>query len=244
VAGPGDPRPTAEYSKIHYPPVAGVVDRGSRVPALARAGFWAVGVVALIFAVAFGARTVGLWPHFGNPFGERTADRSQPVLLRSIQDLSRFVAAEGNFEVVVDLQDNRRYVPDFLLNERMLFVAAGSVEVYVDFAQIGQGAIVESADRRSVEITLPAPRLGTPNLNHDRSYVFAQQRGLVNRVGDLFDNDPNKTRELYQLASDKIGAAARDSGLAKRAEDNTRKTLEGMLHSLGYTAVTVTFQAA
>ena len=264
VAGPGDRLPTAEYPEISYPPVAPTVAvggpgdlapaaapavadarrRGGAVPALARAAFWTAGVVALLLVAALGTRAVGLWPDFGNPFDERTSDRSQPVLLRSIQDLSRFVAAEGNFEVVVDMQDNRKYLPDFLVNERTLFVAAGSVEAYVDFAQIGQGAIVESGDHRTVEITLPAPRLGSANLNHDRSYVFAQQRGLANRVGDLFSNDPNKLQDLYRLAADKISAAARDSGLAKRAEENTRKTLDGMLHSLGYQTINITFQAA
>ena len=61
------------------------------------------------------------------PFGSRTTDRSQPVLLKSIKDLSRFTAAEGNFQEIVDVQKDSKYLPDFLVNDRTLFVAVGSV---------------------------------------------------------------------------------------------------------------------
>ncbi|MEK8108438.1 DUF4230 domain-containing protein [Micromonospora sp. M12] len=61
----------------------------------------------------------------------------------------------------------------------------------------------------------------------EKSYVFAEQRGLLNRLGDLVGNDPNRQQQVYQLAEERITAAARDSGLSARAEENTRKMLEG-----------------
>jgi hypothetical protein len=134
-------------------------------------------------------------------------------------------------------------VPDFLLNERTLFVGAGSMEAYVDFSTIGEGAIVESADGKSVEIKLPAPQLGDVDLDMENSYVFAEERGLINRLGELVNGDPNRQQQVYRLAEDKIGAAARDSGLQQRAEENTRKMLEGLLTSLGYQIVKVTYTA-
>lgn len=200
------------------------------------------GVVALIVVLALGFRAVGLWPEFRNPFGQQQTDRSQPALLKSIQDLSRYVAAEGTFQKVVDLQTNRQNVPDWLVNERTLFVAAGRVEAYVDFSKIGEGAITESADGKSVQIKLPAPQLGEAHLDIEHSYVFAEQRGLLNRISDLFGSDPNRQREVYQLAEEQITAAARESGLAERAQENTRKMLEGLLRSLGYETVTITFE--
>jgi Protein of unknown function (DUF4230) len=210
---------------------------------LMRGLFWLVATMGLVVALVLGAQGLGLIPHFGNPFQPKTTDRTGPVLLKSIQDLSRFVAAEGNFEVIVDVQNNRKYVPDFLLNDRVLFVAAGSVEAYVDFATIGQGAITESADKKTVEIRLPAPALGKPNIDNDRSRVFAQQKGLFNKIGDLFSGDPNRLQQVYQLAEEKIANAAKDSGLLERAQENTRKMLDSMLRSLGYTTITVVFAA-
>jgi hypothetical protein len=203
--------------------------------------FWLAGIIGLVVVLVLGVQASGLWPSWRNPFAKEATDRSQPPLLKSIQDLSRYVAAEGNFQVVIDLQKDRKYVPDFLVNDRTLFVGAGSVEAYVDFTKISQGAIVESADRTSVEIRLPAPQLGETNLDLKNSYVFAENRGLLNRLGDVFQGDPNRQREVYQLAEDRITAAARDSGLASRAQDNTRKMLEGLLRSLGYQKVTITY---
>jgi hypothetical protein len=205
--------------------------------------FFLVATGAAVVAIVLGLTVAGVLPHLQNPFGSRTTDRSQPALLKSIQDMSRFVAAEGNFQVIVDVQNDKKYVPDFLVNDRTLFVTAGSVEAYVDFAAIDKGAITESADRKTVQIKLPAPQLNKPSVDHDKSYVFAQQKGVLNHLGDVFNNDPNKLQQLYQLGEQKIGDAAKDSGLAQKAEENTRKMLDGMLRSLGYTTVVVTFTA-
>lgn len=201
-------------------------------------------VIVVVLALCLvGTRSIGLWPSFSNPFGKQQTDRSQPALLKSIQDLSRFTAAQGNFEQVVDLKDDRKYIPDFLLNHRTLFIAVGTVDAYVDFSKISQGAIVQSSDGKSVQIKLPAPQLTEPNLNLDKSYVFAEQRGLWNRVSDAFGGDSNRQQQTYKLAKEKLAAAAKDTELLQRAQDNTRKMLEGLLRSLGFTTVTVTFAA-
>ncbi|MER7455758.1 DUF4230 domain-containing protein [Micromonospora sp. NPDC126480] len=251
MAGDGDSKePTREFPG--YPTTDAVKTRSdvppepSGAPASGRSlrGLLvALGAAALVVVALLGVQATGILPDFRNPFAKEQTDRSQPPLLKSIQDLSRYVAAEGNFQVVVDLQNDRRNVPDWLLNERTLFVGAGSVEAYVDFGTISEGAIVQSADGKSVEIKLPAPQLGRTNLDLEKSYVFAEQRGLLNRIGELVDGDPNRQQEVYRLAEERITAAARDSGLTQRAEENTRKMLEGLLRSLGYERVTVTYTA-
>lgn len=216
-------------------------DDGRRRGGAARGLLVVLGAAVLVVVVLFGTQMAGFLPSWRNPFAQETTDRSQPPLLKSIRDLSRYVAAEGSFQVVVDLETDRKYVPDFLLNQRTLFVGAGRVEAYVDFSKIADGAVVQSADGQSVEITLPAPQLADTNLDLDNSYVFAEERGLLNRLGEVFADDPNRQRAVYRLAEQRITAAARDSGLLARAETNTRKMLEGLLGSLGYQTVTVTF---
>jgi hypothetical protein len=237
---------TAEYPQVNpsvdaEPSV--VPARPAFVERALRGVFWLVATIGLVLALVVGAQSIGWLPEFKNPFATERTDRSQPPLLQSIQDLSRYVAAEGNFQVIIDVQQNQKYVPDFLVNDRVLFVAAGTVEAYVDFGAIAQGAIKESEDRRTVEVTLPAPQLGKPNLDPENSKVFAQQRGLLNRVRDAFSNDPNRLQEVYKLSEERIAEAAKSSGLAQRAEENTRKMLEGLLRSLGYTSITVKYEA-
>jgi Protein of unknown function (DUF4230) len=201
--------------------------------------------IGVMVALVIGLKAVNLWPHLRNPFASQTTDRSGPVVLKSIQDLSRYEAATGNFQVIVDLQKDRAFVPDVIFGERCLFVGVGSVDAFVDFARIGSGAVVVSPDGKSVTVTLPAPALERPNLDHNKSYTYSCSEGALNRLGNLFGGgDPNREMELLQAADKKIAQSAQDSGLKERAESNTRQMLESLLHSLGYDNVMVVFTPA
>ena len=169
------------------------------------------------------------------PFETETIDRSQPVLLTSIQDISEFHAAVGNFEVVLDYEEDVTWVPGFLAGERSLFVAAGTVDAYVDFSGLADNDLDVSADGKTVEITLPPAALSEPNLDQDRTYLFSQSRGVVDRIGDAISTDDQQ--ELYQGAEEKLAAAAAASALLEQADQNTRAMLSGMLGSLGLEVV-------
>jgi hypothetical protein len=203
-----------------------------------------VGVVVLLAALLAVSRLTDLrlWPSLPNPFASREVDRSQPVLLKAIVDLKVYKAASGNFQVLVDLEESARGVPLLIKGERTLFVAAGTVDAEVDFSTIDRGAIQVSADGRSARVTLPRAHLTRARIDPDRSYVFSRERGLLDRLGSVLSDNPTSERRLYQLAEDRLEAAATESGLVERAEQNTRAMLESMLRSLGYRDVTVTFR--
>jgi hypothetical protein len=203
----------------------------------------ALGLAAVAILATLVAGAAWLAPGFDNPFAKDRTDRSQPVLLQSVRELSRYVAVEGTFQQVVDIQESRQNIPEFLLNDRTLFVAAGTVEAYVDFSSIAAGAVRVSEDGRTATITLPAPELGKASLDMQKSYVVTRETGVLNKVGDLIGGDPNRQQQVYQKAEQQITAAAQASGLAEQARDNTRKMLEGLLRSLGYATVTVEFAA-
>jgi hypothetical protein len=203
-----------------------------------------VGVVVLLAALLAVSRLTDLrlWPSLPNPFASREVDRSQPVLLKAIVDLKVYKAASGNFQVLVDLEESARGIPLVIKGERTLFVAAGTVDAEVDFSTIDRGAIQVSADGRSARVTLPRAHLTRARIDPDRSYVFSRERGLLDRLGSVLSDNPTSERRLYQLAEDRLEAAATESGLVERAEQNTRAMLESMLRSLGYRDVTVTFR--
>jgi Protein of unknown function (DUF4230) len=198
-------------------------------------------VFALIVAACLGLRAINVLPSFDNPFSDKTTDRSQPVLLQSMRDLSRYVAADGTFQVIVDLQESKENIPDFLINDRTLFVGSGTVEEYVEFGSLSSDALKVDNTNKTVTITLPPPQQGTAALDMQKSYVVAEQRGLLNRIGDAFKSDPGKQQKVYQLAQQRITEAARASGLDQRAKQNTQRMLESLFTRLGYTAVTVNF---
>ncbi|MEU4238804.1 DUF4230 domain-containing protein [Actinoplanes sp. NPDC026619] len=198
-------------------------------------------VFAVMVAACFGLRALHVLPSFDNPFESKTTDRSQPVLLQSMRDLNRYVAADGTFQVIVDLQENKENIPSFLVNRRILFVGSGTVEEYVDFSKLATSALDVDNESKTIKITLPPPEQGNAALDMQKSYVVEEQRGALTAIGDAFRSDTDKQQRVYAMAQTKITEAARGSGLDQRARDNTQRMLESLFTRLGYTSVTITY---
>jgi hypothetical protein len=210
---------------------------------MSRTPWWARAVIAVVVLglLFFLLGRADLLPGLPNPFAETDKDRSGPVLLKSIQDMNRFEGASGNFEVVVDLQKDAKFLPDVVKGKRTLYVGAGSVDAYVDLGSVGPGAVTVTDDRKTASIRLPHAALERTSLDPKHSYVVSQQRGFFDRVGDFFGSNPGNMQQLNELAAQKIQNAARQTELAARAETNTRTMLQRMLTTLGFTTVNVTF---
>ncbi|CAL9349319.1 DUF4230 domain-containing protein [Streptomyces sp. Tu 3180] len=204
---------------------------------------WVKALIALVvlLAVLFAGIRLSVLPGLKDLFGTQTHDRSGPALLESVQDISRYEAASGNFQVVVDLEKDARFLPDAVRGSRTLYVGAGTVDAYVDLGKLDEDDVRVDDDRTSATLRLPHARLGTPALDPERSYAVSKQRGLLDRLGDLFSDNPNGEQAVQKLAVRHIGDAARESGLTARAEANTTEMLEGLLRSLGFEKVRVTY---
>ncbi|MEV5082449.1 DUF4230 domain-containing protein [Streptomyces sp. NPDC056159] len=208
-----------------------------RMPGWAKA----VSAVVMVLALLFAGVALAVLPGIKDLFGTETHDRSGPALLKSIQDLSRYDAASGNFQVVVDLEKDSKYLPDAIRGTRTLYVGAGTVDAYVDLGRLGDKDVTVDGDRTSATLRLPHARLSRPALDADHSYAVSKQRGLLDRLGDLFSDNPNSEQAVQRLAVKHIADAAKDSGLTARAETNTTGMLEGLLKSLGFKEVHVTY---
>jgi hypothetical protein len=201
----------------------------------------AAAAAAALLAVILVLAAVHLLPQLRNPFSTTTTVSSGPVLLKSITSLSRYEAASGTFQVVVDLSTHTSFIPSFVAGSQTLFIGDGTVIAFVDFSDLKGSAISVSQGRTAVTIRLPAAQLEPAELNVHQSYVYAQQQGLLNRVASFFSGNPNSQQAVYIAADQKIETAARRSGLTADAERNTRAMLDGMLSSLGFTRITVEF---
>jgi Protein of unknown function (DUF4230) len=200
--------------------------------------------VVAVLAVVVVLSAVHLLPQLRNPFTQTTTDRGGPALLKSITSLSRYEAANGSFQVVVDLTKRVSFIPSFLQGSETLFIGQGSDIAYVDFSQLkgsGSQAIQVSPDRTTVSVRVPHAQLEPAVLNVDQSYVYAEQQGLLNRIGNFFSGNPNSQQQVYMLAQQKIQTAANQSPLVADAQRNTQAMLTSMLSSLGFTHVTITF---
>jgi hypothetical protein len=200
--------------------------------------------IAVLLAALIVASAVHLLPQLRNPFAETTTERSGPALLKSITALSRYEAASGSFQVVVELAKQTSFIPSFIEGSDTLFIGEGTEIAYVNFGHLDGKAIQVSANRTAVAVDLPRAQLEPAVLNVDQSYVYAEQQGLVNRIASFFSGNPNSQQQVYILAEQKIESAARRSPLLAEAQRNTIGMLDGMLRSLGFQQVTVRFTAA
>jgi Protein of unknown function (DUF4230) len=218
-----------------------MVHSGPRRSALAtvKGGAVVAGLAAIAVVVVMLANSVGNLFHF-SLFGTNQIDRSAPVVLKKLQDVSVYTAATGEFGATIDIEDDVKFVPSFIAGERTIFTAVGSVDATVDFSRLSGDAVGVTGDD-SVTVTLPEPKLAKAVVDPARSHVANRDRGIVNRVSGMFTDSPTSERELYLTAQHRIHAAAQKSELKARAEKNTEKMLRGLLGKLGYENVSVVF---
>ena len=212
----------------------------ARMPRVGSLAGW-VGAIAAAAVLIVVLSAVHLLPKLRNPFATSTTVTSQPVLLKSITALSRYEAASGSFEVVVDLTKRNGIIPSFLAGSETLFIGQGTDIAFVDFSQLKSQAIQVNSTRTAVTLELPKAQLEPAVLNVSQSYVYAEQQGLFNRIGNFFSGNPNSQQQVYILAQQKITTAAKQSPLVPEAEKNTQAMLTGMLTSLGFKHIIVTF---
>ena len=198
-----------------------------------------VTLAAVGFGVVMGLKT--LRP--GNPLREETVDRSSPALLKSLTDLAELHAAEGRYQVLVDVEKDTRYVPSVVKGNRTVYSATGSVDALVDMSAVGPGSL--RVEGTTVHVTLPAIRLAEPALDLAESRVLSRERGVLDRIGSAVGDERNPDRQLLVLAEQKVGRAATDDAqLRQRAEENARTTIASLIRGLGFTDVTVEFASA
>lgn len=207
-----------------------------------RSWFGPVVIVALVVAgvLAFGA--FGGLLDINLPFGTETKDHSPPVIVNQIRDLAEFRAAEVDIEVIVDRERDVKWVPEFLAGERVQYVAVGTVDATVDFSSLDDGAVVVADDGTSATIIVPAPTIGAPVIDFDQGGVMNRDRGVLDRLGGVFVDNPTAEASLIAEAEDKMLAAAAESDLLERAEENTTKTLTDLATALGVDNVRVVFE--
>ncbi len=125
----------------------------ARVPGWVKA----LGATVVVLAVLFAGIRLSVLPGLKDLFGTETRDRSGPALLESIQDISRYDAASGNFQVVVDLEKDTKFLPDAVRGSRTLYVGAGTVDAYVDLGGLKEGD-VRTDEERTRRRPAAAPR--------------------------------------------------------------------------------------
>jgi hypothetical protein len=156
------------------------------------------------------------------------------VILHELRDVSTYDAASGTFSVTVDREKDVRFLPQFFAGERVIYSAYGTVDASVDLGKLDATTVRHQADGTLV-VTLPHARLQGAQLDAKRSHVMNRDRGLVNRVGGMFSDNPTSERSLERAAVKKIDNAAAKTKLVQRAERNTEALIQRIAKAAGVT---------
>ena len=78
-------------------------------------------------------------------------------------------------------------------------------------------------------------------LDPTASHVVDRDRGLLDRIGSVFSDSPTGEQALYAAAEPKLRAAANESALVAKADENTTQMLTRLLGALGFEKVSVVF---
>lgn len=175
-----------------------------------------------------------------------TGPTSVPVgaLATKVRNLGKLTLSTGSYSVIVDLQQNRALIPDFIYGSHMDLVAYGTVDAVDDLSAISSAAFTVSPDGTSVTVTVPAIALGTPNIDTNSSELYDTQSGLFNHIGAVISSGSDASLEMVKLAQQKITATATASGLPQTAQNNLTAVLDALLKDSGFTTVVVQFASA
>ena len=173
-----------------------------------------VAVVVLILVLS----AAHLLPQLRNPFAQTTTVSSQPVILKSITELSRYEAASGSFQVVVDLT-KRRLLPSFLAGSETLFIGQGTDIAYVDFARLKSRAITMYANRSGYGHAAEGAA-GTGRAQRTSPTSSPSSRVCSTAIGNFFSGNPNSQQQAYILPSKDRDRGAAEPPARRSAEEH------------------------
>jgi Protein of unknown function (DUF4230) len=176
-----------------------------------------------------------------NPMAVKTIDRTGPTLLTAISDMHTYQAATGEFQVVVDIEKDAKWLPSAIRGERVVLLAQGSVDAGVDLGSIGPRSITTDSATGAIAVTIPHAILGAAHVNLKSSTIVRHDRGLFDRIGATFGDASQTDTAVFVLAESKLQKAATDSTLLAKAEANTAAMLRQLITGLGHSNVTIHF---
>ncbi len=238
--------PTPDASQTNYTPPTNRAPPTVRTPETTHTARRAVGVVSLIVAAIIGAMVISaVWRIAGvlkNPLATEKVDRTGPALITALTNMARVEGSSGTFQVVVDIQDDAKYVPAALKGERIIYLAQGSASGTVDLGGLNATSITVDEVLKTATIIVPQAQISNVRIDLTRSKVLSHERGLLDRLGGAAGDAPAMHPDLVARAETQLKDAATESQLRQRAEENTETLLRSIATGLGYTTVNVEFR--
>ncbi len=182
-----------------------------------------------------------LWAVFGTPQGRHllqvwlnsktTAVTTSPIIVTQLQSLNRLETASQVSMQVVESRADRKHVPAFLGQDRILMQVQTEMIAGIDMSKLTSADV--QVQGKTVRVRVPAPELFTVRIDDEHSKVFSRDRGWL-----VFTPDVN----LEGQARMKVLADARATGqtyLIPTARTNAETNLRQLLATVGFEQIEI-----
>jgi len=200
---------------------------------------WILGLLAgaVLTVILLGA---GLWMATGYGLyhlvsalrsGRTQINVDQPTVVHQIQQLQRLETVSYTMDKIISGEHENAYLPKFLAGDRLLLVVHGEVVGGIDLAGLQPSDV--QVQGQKVSIHLPAAQVFSTRIDNAQTRVYSRDTGLFSSP------DPNLESEVREEAERQLQQAALADGILKKASDNARSTISGMLQGFGFREVEV-----
>ncbi|HVF69752.1 MAG TPA: DUF4230 domain-containing protein [Xanthomonadales bacterium] len=180
----------------------------------------------LIFVVAF-----LVVQRINKPKSSYVVDLSSQTVIKQIRSLNRLETSSFTIEKIIDVGTSGNKFSQFLVGDRILLIAHGSVIAGFDMSKIEKENI--KIEKGTLKVTLPAPEILVTKLDSDQTRVYDRQQGLLTK------GDRNLESEARAEAEKVIKDAACKGGILQDASKNARNQLTTLFKSLGFETVII-----
>src|SRR5277367_10908 len=224
---------TTDNSPLAHEAPHSTREKPRRVQSLILAAF-----LGVVLTVAFAGTVVWLSTGLGilqlvdSLRGGRTLTKvDQPTVVRQIQELQRLETVSYTMDKIISGEHENAFLPKFLAGDRLLLVVHGEVVGGINLASLQPGDVQVLGQK--VSIHLPAAQVFSTRIDNAKTRVYSRDTGLFSSP------DPNLESEVREEAEHQLQQAALQDGILKKAADNARSTISGMLQGFGFHEVDV-----
>ena len=200
---------------------------------------------AIILSLLIGAAMLGFFVHrarSGWPgrlasaiAGRTLTEVSAPDVVEKIQRLNRLETVKYSLDTIIEGTESNPVLPDALAGDRLLMIVHGNTVAGVDLNQMKPESvqISETANGRSIQLTLPPSQVFATTVDETKSRVYSRSTGI------FVSADPNLESVTRAKAQTELQQAALSDGILDAAANNARVAVTAMLEGLGFTHVVV-----
>jgi hypothetical protein len=183
-----------------------------------------LGMIAILIVVTF------VTAFLLNQKGEKyTFKFGQQTVIKQITSLNRLETASYTVEKIIDAGTSGNRLQQFLVGDRLLLIAHGTVISGFDMSKIKESDV--EVEGKTLRVHMPAPEILVSKLDSDQTRVYDRQSGIFSKGDKDLESEARKEAEAV------IKDAACKGGILSEATKNARNQLNVLFKGFGFTTI-------